>query len=234
MTDRKVAVVTGAAKGIGRATVQALAARSWNVVLLDTDEAGLRDAKAACAAAGVDAVAATCRIDDDAAVDEIFRTKVMPFGRCDLVVNCAGVGHYAPFMELTAQNWRDMINVNLLGTVFVSRAAMPLMKQRGEGHIIMMGSQRGTEPTPETSAYSASKAAIHILAKSVGTDVGRFGVKVTVICPGGVKTAFRNIPVANKDERFLEPEDIASMIIDVVETSRGTWVRELTILPLGV
>ena len=234
MTDSKVAVVTGAAKGIGRATAEALAGRGWNLVLLDIDDKGLRDVETTCSAAGAAVRAVACRVENDHEVEEVFRRVVAPLERCDLVVNCAGVGRYAEFMELTAQDWRDMMNINVLGTVYVIRAALPLMRRQGEGHIVMLGSQRGTQPTPATSAYSASKAALHGIVGSLGPDAGRYGVKVTLICPGGVKTTFQNIAIDKKDERFLETKDLASIIIGVVETSHRAWVRELTILPLGV
>jgi NADP-dependent 3-hydroxy acid dehydrogenase YdfG len=156
------------------------------------------------------------------------------FGRIDVLVPAAGIGRYAPFLELGASEWRDMFSVNVLGVVGTIRAVLPTMIERRSGRIVLIGSRRGLEPTSETSAYSGTKAALHGIARSLALEVAKYNIHVCLLCPGGVRTGFRNTPGEDKDARFLDPETIAETVAFIAATPDGAWVRELDILPLGL
>ena len=123
-----------------------------------------------------------------------------------------------------------MFETNVMGSVLIARAVLPDMRTRGRGTIVLVGSRRGLEPKSGTTAYSASKAAVLALARALADEVGIAGVKVCYVAPGGTKTGL----ATPKDPRFLEPAAVAEAIAFVCESGADTWVRDLTVLPLGL
>jgi 3-oxoacyl-[acyl-carrier protein] reductase len=228
MGNDKTAIVTGAASGIGRATAELMVSRGLRVALVDRSVDGLEQTVAKC---GRDNAASfVCDVTDDAAVRlTISRVREL-FGAVDILVNCAGIARYAPFAELTPDEWRHMFDVNVMGTLLCTRAVLPEMIERGRGTIVNVGSHRGIEPKVGTAAYSASKAAVLGMTRALAAEVGPLGVKVTYLAPGGTKTGLGTPP----DSRFMEPSAIAQVIAFICDTAENAWVRDLVVLPLGV
>jgi 3-oxoacyl-[acyl-carrier protein] reductase len=192
--DGKVAVVTGGAMGIGQAIVLALVARGAAVAVGDTADspetlALVKDRK------GV-AEAYRCDITRSAAVDEFVRKVVDRFGRLDILVNCAGHGDRVGLLETTDDAWASQIDVNLTGTFYMMRAALPAMLETGSGSIVNISSISGIigglpskgEHGRSAPAYAAAKAGMIGLTKWAAREFGRQGVRVNAVAPGPVMT----------------------------------------------
>jgi NAD(P)-dependent dehydrogenase (short-subunit alcohol dehydrogenase family) len=206
--DDSVAVVTGAASGIGAATAERLTADGATVATIDISE-------------GVDYV---LDVRDEAAVRDAFADVVARFGRLDSVVHCAGVAGGGPVHLLDADEWDRVVDVNLKGTFLVDKYASIHMLAQGSGSIINIASIEGIEGTEGGSAYNASKGGVVMLTKSMAIDYGRRGIRVNCICPGGIDTPLlRDVTDADGLElyrdrlreehllgRFGRPDEIAA------------------------
>ena len=228
MTENLTSIITGAASGIGRATAEMMAKRGFRLALVDRSADGLKQTATVCDQD--DAVVFVCDVTDEAAVALAVEQIHAQFGAVDILVNCAGIARYAPFAELTTDDWRRMFEVNVMGTLFCSRAVLPEMIARGRGTIINVGSHRGIEPKVGTAAYSASKAAVLGMTRALAAEVGPLGIKVTYLAPGGTNTGLGTPP----DSRFMQPSAIAEAIVFICESEKNAWVRDLVVLPLGV
>ena len=186
--DGQVALVTGAASGIGRASAQRLAAGGAKVAIADRDAAGLEQTRAAIARSGGDVLAIAVEIADSRSVDEMVDRTVTAFGGLDVLVHCAAILRVAPVIEMTDQQWRDVLAVNLDGTFFVSRAAAREMAKRKRGKIILMTSDRGIYGHPTRSSYATSKGGIIAFLKSLAREVGPLGITVNGLNPGQTDT----------------------------------------------
>jgi 3-oxoacyl-[acyl-carrier protein] reductase len=217
----RVAVVTGGAQGIGYAAAQRMLTSGAAVVLWDIDAARLAQAENALAAFGTvgsSIVELTLAADIAAAT----AAAVKAHGRIDILVNNAGItGGNAPTWELTPQAWQRVIDVNLVGPFLTCRAVVPQMLKQGYGRIVNIASVAGKEGNPNASHYSASKAGLIALTKSLAKELATKGVLVNAVSPAAAKTAIfdqmteahiafmlSKIPMA----RFLEVGEAAAMI----------------------
>lgn len=232
--EDRVILISGAAAGIGRAAAERLARDGFRIAALDIDQEGLQSVVARCRSLGADAEPFVCDLTAEAAVADTYAQVKDRWGGVDMLVHSAGVGRYAPFLDLELDDWRRMLDVNLLGAVALVRVSLPDMLQRGSGRLILVGSRRGLEPAPGTSAYSASKAALIGFARGLAEEFATQGIHICLLAPGGVKTDFGGVARAEKDPRYLDPATVAESIAYVASTPPGAWVRELTLLPLGL
>lgn len=226
LADRRV-VVTGAARGIGERLAAKLLEQHARVASFDIMPVQHPE-HADCFRHF------HCDLTSDDSVAEAVGQAENWLGHIDAAVHCAGVGRYAPFLDLSERDWTAMLDVNLLGAVRLARHALPGMLRRENGQLIVIGSRRGREPAPETSAYSASKAAVQAFLSGLGLEVNRFGVHTCLIMPGGVRTDFGGVAAADKDDRFLDPSTIADMAVYFLRHPNNAWIREVTVLPLGL
>jgi len=187
--EGKVAVVTGAASGIGRALAEALVGRGATVVLADVDEAGA-EAAADAMAAGPPGRAAGVGLDvrDADAVLELVQRTAADHGHLDLLCNNAGVGIGGPVTELSREHWERAIDVNLRGVVNGVLAAYPVMVRQGRGHIVNTASLAGLLPSPMLTPYGMTKHAVVGLSESLRMEAAAHGVRVSVVCPGVIDT----------------------------------------------
>jgi len=188
------AVVVGAKGGIGRAIVEHL--RDHEVVPLDVDECDLRD-------------------------DDSVRNALTTIGGFDILVHAAGVSRDAVIWKLAVDDWDLVHDVNLRGAFLLMRHAIPIMRERGGGRIVLLGSINGSRGKRGTAAYSASKAGLIGLARSVARETGRFGILVNVVEPGWVRTPLTEALPAELREaartetaigELVEPQDVAAMV----------------------
>jgi len=187
--DGQVAIVTGAASGIGRALSTALARRGATVVLADIDEAGVKaaaDELAAVTAAAVSGVALD--VADAGAVAELIGRVADDHGHLDLLFNNAGVGVWGDVADLTLAHWNRAIDVNLKGVVHGVVAAYPLMVRQGRGHIVNTASLAGLVPGPLLTPYAMTKHAVVGLSTGLRVEAAAHGVRVSVVCPGVIET----------------------------------------------
>jgi 3-oxoacyl-[acyl-carrier protein] reductase len=222
-------ILTGAASGIGRAAAEALAGKSRTLALVDVNAEMLARVVDGCRKHSPHATGFTCDVTDGAAVTRTCRQIRDPFGTPSVLVNCAGIGRFAPFLEIEPAEWLRMFNVNVMGAVLFTRAVLPDMIAAGGGTIINVGSRMAIDPHPRTTAYSASKGALLGFTKALAQEVSDHGVKVTFLAPGGTKTNL----ATPKHDRYLEPTAIADAIVYITENGGNAWVRNLEVLPLG-
>ena len=230
MPSERPILLTGAASGIGRASAQALAAKGYTLALIDVNPEMLNPVVELCRKTSTHTRGYACDVTDQEAVTRTWQQISTEFGGTGTLINCAGIGRFAPFLELETSDWLRMFNVNVMGAVMMTRAVLPDMLAAGEGLIVNVSSRMALDPHPNTTAYAASKGAIHAFSKALAMEVKGRGIKVTFLAPGGTKT---NIGTP-KHEGYLEPSAIADAIVYIVENkAKNVWVRDLVVLPLG-
>jgi NAD(P)-dependent dehydrogenase (short-subunit alcohol dehydrogenase family) len=196
----RIAIITGAASGIGRALAGALAARGDTVVLADVDGDGAERAARELARQGPGtATAAAVDVRDASAVQALVDVTRDRHGRLDVMVNNAGIGVGGEARELLLAHWDRVIDVNLRGVVHGVHAAYPVMIEQGSGHIVNTASLAGLVPSPLLTPYAMTKHAVVGLSLSLRAEAAAYGVRVTVVCPGVVDT-----PILDKEG----PEDL--------------------------
>lgn len=183
----RCALVTGAATGIGRATVHALATDGYGVVLVGRRAEPLERVAGEVTARGGVAVAVPADITTHDEVAAAVATAVERFGGIDVVVNNAGVGESAPVLEESLERWEETLRINLTGPFLVTQLALPSVIER-RGAIVNVASVNGVLAGPGWTSYCVSKAGLIMLAKCVANDYGRRGVRANVVCPGWVRT----------------------------------------------
>jgi 3-oxoacyl-[acyl-carrier protein] reductase len=219
--NNRTAIVTGGARGIGLAIAQRLLASGAKVMLWDLDGAAL-DQAAAALQAGSRVHTAIVDVTDEAAIGRAVGSAIRAFGKIDILINNAGItGGNAPLWELAPDVWRRVIEVNLVAPYLVCRAVVPAMVAAGYGRIINIASIAGKEGNPNASHYSASKAGLIALTKSLGKELATTGVLVNAVTPAAAKTElFAQMKQEHIDymlskipmNRFVEVEEIAALV----------------------
>ncbi|MDG1067393.1 MAG: SDR family NAD(P)-dependent oxidoreductase [Sulfitobacter sp.] len=182
MTD-KIALVTGAARGIGLATTNTLIAQGWRVAMVDRDVDTLRDAAAPLNAAS----AFVHDVSDPDQVSEMITAVTRSFGRIDAVVNNAGVADFGPIEQADFARWRTVMQTNLDGVFLVSQAAIPALRET-KGALVNIASISGLRASTLRVAYGTSKAAVIHLTKQQAAELGEYGIRANCVCPGPVRT----------------------------------------------
>lgn len=183
----RTAIVTGGASGIGRALAEGLVSRGARVVVADVNEALAREAAAAL---GGDGKAEAARVDvtDAEAVRRVVEETAGRHGKLDYLFNNAGIAIFGDTADLTLDDWNRTIDVNLRGVVHGVAAAYPIMVAQRSGHIVNTASAAGLLPSPSATAYAATKHAVVGLSVTLRAEAARFGVRVSAICPGFIRT----------------------------------------------
>jgi NAD(P)-dependent dehydrogenase (short-subunit alcohol dehydrogenase family) len=183
----KVALVTGAASGIGRATAQRLADEGARVYCSDVQFEACEATTRSIHEAGGEAAAVACNVTRSDECDAAVALVIAQAGTLDVLANVAGIGIYRHATDYSDDEWRRVIEVNLNGSFFMCRAAIPHLLE-SQGSIINMASAAGLSATPYGAAYSASKGGVVMLTKSLAIEYGRQGLRSNCVCPGGVDT----------------------------------------------
>ncbi|MET3843294.1 SDR family oxidoreductase [Bradyrhizobium sp. OAE829] len=183
----KVALVTGAARGIGLATAKRFLADGWRVALLDIEGELLRGAVAALADPD-NTLALHCDVSDAGAVASAMTNMIGRFGRLDALVNNAGVAVFAPLLETSDEDWNRILAVNLTGPFICTKAAAPLMREHG-GAVVNITSISAVRASTLRSAYGTSKAGLAHLTKQLAVELASLGIRVNAVAPGPVETA---------------------------------------------
>jgi 3-oxoacyl-[acyl-carrier protein] reductase len=227
----RVAVVTGAGRGIGAAIAQKLASLGATAVLCGRTRATLEKTAAAIRSAGGEAQAEECDVTDLDAVQTLAASVEKTFRRVDILINNAGIGSFStPLDELTPQAWEKVLNTNLRGVFYTIRGFAPMMIRAKTGHIINISSLAGKNPLPNGAAYAASKWGLNGLSYSVAEELRAHNIRVSVVCPGSVNTEL-DPHVGKKTERMLRPEDVAHVVGMLVTQAPQSFVSEVLIRP---
>lgn len=224
----KVAIVTGASKGIGRATVEALLARGASVAGWGrTAPEGLVHDRFQFF---------ECDVRDEHAVVEAFTNTQRELGpEIHVLVNNAGLGIAGPVDGFKSEDWKLMFDTNVHGTFFCARAVLPQMKRQQLGHIVNIASIAGTTGIENMAGYCATKFAVRGFSQSLFKEVRSDGIKVTCLYPGSTQTNFfDDIPGATANDSMMSPVDIAGAIIYSLETPPNFHIVDVEMRPLQV
>jgi meso-butanediol dehydrogenase/(S,S)-butanediol dehydrogenase/diacetyl reductase len=194
----RVALIAGAASGIGRACAELFAERGYRVVLADFDDERLERARSVIAGNGGDATALPLDIADPAACEAAAATVVRTCGRIDVLVANAGIQVGGSLLETADEDWQRILAVNLNGTAYSARAVIPAMLDRGSGAIVITSSVNALVGTPGMAVYDMSKAAVLGLTRSLAAEYGSRGIRVNAVCPGNTLTDFHLDAMASK------------------------------------
>ncbi|MBR0775616.1 SDR family oxidoreductase [Bradyrhizobium diazoefficiens] len=186
--QQKVALVTGAARGIGLAAAKKFLAEGWRVALLDIEGELLSRAVADIGRSEA-TLALTCDVSNRAAVDAAMTTLARQFGRLDALVNNAGIAVFAPLMETSDADWSRVLEVNLTGPFLCTKAAVPLMRDGNSGAIVNITSISAVRASTLRSAYGTSKAGLAHLTKQLAVELASLNIRVNAVAPGPVDTA---------------------------------------------
>lgn len=232
----QVAIVTGGSRGIGRAVCELLADLGSSVVVnYANNEKAAEDTVEAVRSRGVDAVAVRANVAELSEAQELVEATIARFQRIDILVCSAGIWEGAAVHEITEELWDRTININLKGTWTVCRAVVPFMKRQGSGKIVIVSSTAGQRGEAGYSNYAASKGAQISFVKSLGSELGEWGIRVNAVAPGWVDTEMtaeelgddarreaisRGIPTGS----VASPEEIAAPIVFLCTD----WARQIT------
>ena len=222
--ENKIAVVTGANKGIGYHCVQQLLDAGAIVYGLCRSGCSTKHENYTCLHADVQVYEQ---------LESAFNTILEKHGQVDVLINNAGLGYFGFCEEIPLEQWHQMFNTNVTGLFYATRLALPSMKKGGEAHIINIASIAGLEGYQQVSGYCATKFAVRGFSDALYKEVRDFGVKVTCVYPGSVKTDFfRHSENITAHDNMLMPEDVAAQILFALQTPKNFHNVNLEIRPL--
>ena len=233
MTDlkNKNALITGAGKGIGKAIAIALANEGVNVILVSRTQADVDQLAKETAALGVKSLALSADVSDINSINSAVEKAFAEFKTIDILINNAGIAAFGNFMELEPAAWEKIIQVNLMGTYYTTRAILPNMIERKTGDIINISSTAGLNGNALTSAYSASKFAVLGLTDSLMQEVRKHNIRVTALTPSTVATDLAldlKLTDGNPD-KVMQSEDMADLIIAQLKLNRRVFIKNSSI-----
>lgn len=233
MITRKVAVITGAAQGIGKQTASVLNGLDWSLVLLDLQPIDISGFSSALSLAG--------DITDEIFVQSAAKQTIDTFGRVDALVNNAGISCITSALDTSAEMYRKVIDVNLVAPFLLAKAFGGLMLAAGKGSVVNVASVAGLQGVADRSAYNASKHGLIGLTRTLAVEWGAKGVRVNAVCPGWVKTEMDHKDQASGSYsdsditdhvpmgRFAKPDDIAQAIAWLCDDSKSGFVNGISL-----
>lgn len=230
--EGKVAIVTGASSGIGRAIAMGFAQKGAHVALAARRKRLLKELAAEINGSGGLALPLQTDVCADEQVAAMVDATLGKFGRIDILVNSAGIGIFALLDKLTIEDWDKVIRTNLRGTFLCCKSVADAMKAQGGGHIINIASIAAVEGFPKGSAYCASKFGVLGLTKCLSIELRPHNIKVSAICPSLVDTPFYDRVKKKLPRRLmLRPEQVADLALYLVSQQDGALIEELVIKP---
>lgn len=227
----KIALVTGAGKGIGRAIAIALAQEGVSIGLIARTEKDLQNVAAEVAALGVKTSISIADVSDINSVNAAVESIQKNLGNIDILINNAGTAAFGKFLELSPAAWENQVKVNLFGVYYVTRAVLPQMIEKQAGDIINISSTAGLRGNAVTSAYSASKFAVMGLTESLMMEVRKHNIRVSALTPSTVVTdlAKSSNLINNNEDKMIHPEDFAELIVAHLKLNRRVFIKDASI-----
>jgi NADP-dependent 3-hydroxy acid dehydrogenase YdfG len=238
--DGRVAIITGASSGIGEATAEALAAHGAAVVVAARRKERLEDLVGRIENTGTRALAVSCDVTDEGQAHDLINRAAEEMGRVDIVVNNAGVMLLSRIERSLSDQWRQMFDVNVLGLLYATDAAIEVMKRQGGGHLVNISSVAGRKVRTTGGVYSGTKWAVNAISEALRMELLEDKIRVTVVEPGAVATELPD-HITDEEARenlsgllkldILQPEDIANAIAYAVTQPERVSVNEILIRP---
>ena len=226
----KRALITGGGRGIGQGIALAFARQGCDVAVAARTESEVSAVADAVRDLGRRALALPCDIANPIAIQDMVRETLACFGVIDILINNAGYAQFRPFHEITADEWRQTLDVNLTGPFHCIQAVLPAMMARRSGRIINISSVSGLKPLLHQSAYCASKHGLNGLTKVLAMELWPYGIGVHAICPGGVDTRLSREAMPDRDKSdWMTPEDIAHACLYLATLSPRAATDELVV-----
>lgn len=241
----KIAIVTGASRGIGEAIALGFVREGATVVIASRKQDALDEVAATLTAAGGHVLAIATHTGDESQCKNLIERAVEAYGRVDILVNNAATNpHFGPITTAEASHWQKIIEVNLLGYFYLCKYAAESMTKTGGGRIINMASVAGINPAPLMGVYSVSKAAVIMLTKSLAMELGGSNIQVNAIAPGIIKTKFAAALWSDPDiskrytdrtpaGRIGEPEDVVEAVIYLASPASSYMSGQVLVLDGG-
>jgi 3-oxoacyl-[acyl-carrier protein] reductase len=230
----KVVLITGGSRGVGLATARRLGEAGAATILVARDRDHLDRSTAAMRADGLRVAGIKGDVTDRLSMARAVLEAERQFGGLDVLINNAGIGRYGPIAEQSPEEWRRVIEVNVLGVFHATRAALPAIRRRGGGQIIAISSGAARQGYPNMSAYCTSKAALEGFMRSLAAEVADEPIKVATVIPGSILTDFGVRTREDREasgQKFLEPEDVANAIFFLLAQPGRAWTQEMTVWP---
>lgn len=233
----KVVLVTGAGSGLGEATARAFAQEGCAVACVDVDRAAAERVSGTLAGQDTPSMAFACDVSDEARVFATVKAVAEKMGRLDIIVNDAAIDHTISIEEMTVPQWDKVIAVNLRGPFLFAKAAFPLLREQGGGHIVNIASTAATRAWANAAAYHASKWGVVGFSRALGVEGRPYGIRVTTVIPGGMKTHFfdrfaaQGIPMPDQ-ENLQDPANVAQVIVFATKVPGDSALQEVIVTPV--
>lgn len=227
----KYALITGGGRGLGKATAIAFAQEGIHVAITGRNESKLIDTVKELEALGVKAAYKVFDITDYKAVQQAVNELTVEFGSIDILVNNAGIATFATVLDMDVKTWTDIINTNLLGTYYVTKAVLPQLVEKNQGDIINVSSTAGLNGSPNTSAYSASKFGVIGFSDSLMREVRKNDIRVCTLMPSTIASDMSlelKLTDGNPD-KVLQPEDFAELIVANLKLPRRAMLKSASL-----
>jgi NAD(P)-dependent dehydrogenase (short-subunit alcohol dehydrogenase family) len=231
----RIAIITGAGTGIGKSIAIAFADEGAKTVLASRSQAKLEAVAETIRAAGATALAIPTDVTIEKEVVGLFHRTLKAFGRVDILVNNAGLFTTTPTDELSLEDWRNVLEVNLTGAFLCSREALRIMKPRRSGRIINIGSIAAKTPRPNNAPYAVSKFGLEGLTRSLALDGRDYGIAVSILHPGNTATSiWEGLEDLANREGLMSPTDLARLVVTVAAMPQGINLLESIVLPISM
>ena len=228
----KVAFITGAGRGIGKATAIALAKEGVNLGIMATTESNLKDVASVVEGLGVKVAYCAVDVSTLEEVQQAIEKITNQIGKADILINCAGISKFASLLDMDPEEWKKIIDVNLMGTYYVTRTVLPQLIEKNGGDVINISSTNGLGGAATSSAYSASKFGVIGLTESVAQEVRRNNIRVSALTPSTVATdmAIDLNLIPENDDKYMQPEDIAELIVAQLKLNQRVYLKTASII----
>jgi len=226
----KVALITGASRGIGFAIARRLGKMGARVSICARDQAKLDQTASVLRGEGIETLAIRADVARSDQISALIQKTQQELGPVDILVNNAGIGLFGPFHEFGEADWNAVLDTNLKSVFLMSRAVAPEMMRRQTGHIVNISSLAGKNTFANGAIYCASKWGLMGLSGSMAEDLRGYGVRVSAICPGSVATEFSGQSGKSRS-KILQPDDVAHAVAALVTQSADSFISEVHIRP---
>ncbi len=229
--EDKVVLITGGSKGIGFGIAEALVSKQARVAITSRSKKSAEDAAAKLNRLGKgEAIGIQSDVSDAQAQQQAVKEVLARWGRLDVLVANAGVGHFGSIETLSIEQWKETMDTNLTGVFYSVKAAVPALRE-SKGYIITIASLAGTNFFEGGAAYNASKFGLVGFTQAAMLDLRKYGIKVATIMPGSVATEFNAHAPSQKDAWKIQPEDIGQLVVDLLHMNPRTLPSKIEVRP---